>query len=238
MTYILEQELPGTSKGQAGGVTKAIRMLAGLPLAFVLVFFEPLVLIAWPVLRWAINAYAAFVAQAGLAAIFISSVNWVFNYPFTIWAVTYPNPVMATVVWLVAGVVLNYACVVWYKRTTKDWFGFERLRMEEAIHSGGFFARIVRFSLRKSRLVAFVLISILFDPIYGFMYQRGRASGPRFNLGDWWWFCAANILGMLPWLVGAVFAVELWEEVVRIVKLWLGTNLIHEIWQVLIRAAG
>jgi len=169
------------------------------------------ILITPPILYWIIRRFGSYIAKAGFAASFIATVNFIFNYPFTIWIVTLENTVIATLTWIVIGVAINYACVLWYKHTTTDWFGFEFLRMKEAVEAKGLVGKIVRFSLKKSRLVAFILISTLLDPIYGFIYQRGRVSGKKFDLGDWWWFFASNLLGMLPWLLSANIIVSVIE---------------------------
>jgi hypothetical protein len=104
--------------------------------------------------------------------------------------------------------IANYFIILWYRRTTADWFGMEWLRTQEAVNSDHWTGRLVRTCLRKSRLLAFATISTFLDPTYAFIYQRGRLTGTRFTRNDWWWFATANVLGILPWVIGASLIVE------------------------------
>lgn len=151
----------------------------------------------------------AFIARAGTAASLIAAVNWIFNYPFTLWIVLHFDPIPGLLIWSAVGIALNYACVAWYKKTALDWFGLEWLRMWESIDSEKLTAKAIKFFLNRSRILTFGLICLFLDPIYGFMYQRGRVSGARFDLHDWKWFILANFLGMLPWILGAHAIVEI-----------------------------
>lgn len=156
-----------------------------------------------------IKRVGAFVAQAGTAAGFIALVNWVFNYPFTILVVLNLDFVTGVVVWTTTGLVVNLTCVVWYKRTTRDWFGLEYLRMQQEVQASTRLGRIIRWALRNSKFLAFGLISLFLDPVYGFLYHRGRVSGRSFDLADLYWFALANIIGMLPWILGGYGGVEI-----------------------------
>lgn len=160
----------------------------------------------------------AYLARAGTAAGVIGILNWIFNYPFLALVVLLFDFQFGSLIWIIAGVALNYACVIWYKRTTQDWFGLEYLRLQEKVESTGYIASVVRWALRRSRWLAFMLISLLVDPIYGFIYQRGRVSGKNLNLPDWLWFIAANFLGMLPWLLGAYGGYELIKMGIEAIK--------------------
>lgn len=150
----------------------------------------------------------AFVARLGTAAGFIAAVNWVFDYPVTGWVIWRFGALVGSIIILVVAPILNYLIILWYRKTTPDWFGMEWLREQEALHSDTWSGRVVRALLRKSRLLAFVAIAMLLDPIYAFIYQRGRITGVRFTVQDWWWFVVANILGVLPWVLGASVVVE------------------------------
>lgn len=156
-----------------------------------------------------IKRVGAFVAQAGTAAGFIALVNWVFNYPFTILVVLYLDFVTGVVVWTVAGLAVNLVCVMWYKRTTRDWFGLEYLRMQQELQSDTILGRAIWWALRNSRFLAFGLISLFLDPVYGFLYHRGRVSGKNLDLADWYYFGLANVIGMLPWILGGYGGVEI-----------------------------
>ena len=94
---------------------------------------------------------------------------------------------------------LNYGIVVWYKRTAVDWFGMEKLRMEEEAQSDGFWGKLTRYFLRAIRPVAYVGLSIV-DPTYGFIYLQGRRQGSRFTKNDWAWFILSNLIGVLVWV--------------------------------------
>lgn len=214
MLHVPERELLKASKARASWVETSahvIRWFAGVPMALILIYgtgalgVPILGFILYPPLGWVLKKFSTYIAQAGMAAIVIAALNWVFNYPFTaliVWQ--FPNdPVLGTIVWSAAGLILNYGCVVWYKRTETDYFGFEWLRMQETIESKSWKGRAIRFCLKNSRFLAFGVLSLFSDPIYGFIYQRGRQSGPRFTAHDWYWFALANVIGMLPWILGA-----------------------------------
>lgn len=160
----------------------------------------------------------AFLARAGTAAGLIAAVNWVFNYPFTILVVLYLDFFTGIVVWSVAGLAVNLACVMWYKRTTRDWFGLEYLRMKEEVAAETALGQAIRWAIKNSRFLAFGLISLFLDPVYGFLYHRGRVSGRNFNLADWYWFLLANIIGMLPWILGGYGGFEIIEIVGGVVQ--------------------
>jgi len=150
----------------------------------------------------------SFIARFGTAAGLIAAVNWVFDYPFTGWAIWQFGALAGGVIILVVAPVVNYAIVLWYRKTTPDWFGMEWLRAQEATNADTWSGRLVRSAFRRSRLLAFVGISAFIDPVYGFIYQRGRTTGTRFTPHDWGWFGLANALGILPWILGASIVVE------------------------------
>jgi len=150
----------------------------------------------------------AFVARLGTAAGMIAAANWVFDYPFTGWAVWQFGTLMGGAFILVVAPMLNYAIVHWYRRTTPDWFGMEWLRAQEAVQSPTTSGRFIRTLLRRSRLLAFAATATLLDPTYAFIYQRGRLTGTRFTPADWWWFGLANVIGILPWLISVSAVVE------------------------------
>lgn len=214
MLQVTERQLLEASKARAPWVENfahVIRWFAGVPLALILIYGTgslgaPIAgFVLYPPLGWVLKRFSTFIAQAGTAAIVIAALNWVFNYPFTaliVWQ--FPNdPVMGMIVWSAAGLVLNYGCVAWYKRAETDYFGFEWLRMQETVESKSWQGGTIRFFLKNSRFLAFGVLSLFLDPIYGFIYQRGRQSGSRFTALDWYWFTLANVIGMLPWILGA-----------------------------------
>jgi len=150
----------------------------------------------------------SFIARFGTAAGLIAVVNWLYDYPFTGWAIWRFGTVAGGAFIIATAPVANYALAHWYRRTTPDWFGMEWLREQEALTSASWSGRIIRPLLRRSRLLAFVAIAALLDPLYAFIYQRGRITGIRFTAHDWWWFGLANIIGVLPWVLGASIIVE------------------------------
>lgn len=214
MLQVTERQLLEASKARATWVeifAHIIRWFAGVPLALLLIFgfgslgtvIVPLIL--YPPLAWVLKKFSNFIAQAGAAASVIAALNWVFNYPFTaliVWQF-HNDPILGTIIWSAAGVALNYACVVWYKRSEVDYFGFEWLRMQESVESKSWMGETIRFLLKNSRFLAFGVLCLFLDPIYGFIYHRGRQSGTRFTVRDWYWFILANIIGMVPWILGA-----------------------------------
>jgi hypothetical protein len=146
--------------------------------------------------------------RLGTVAGLIAAVNWLFDYPFTGWAVWQFGPLIGGVLVVAIAPVANYGIVHWYRRTSTDWFGMEWLRAQEAMNSDTWTGRFVRVCLRKSRLLAFAAISAFLDPTYAFIYQRGRMTGTRFTKSDWWWFATANVLGILPWVIGVSVVIE------------------------------
>ena len=105
-----------------------------------------------------------------------------------------------------------------YKRQTRDWFGLEYLRMKQEVQASTRLGQMIRWALRNSKFLAFGLISLFLDPVYGFLYYRGRVSGRRLDLADWYWFTLANIIGMLPWILGGYGGVEIFVVVGDIVQ--------------------
>lgn len=156
----------------------------------------------------ALQRSGAFVAKLGTTAGLIAAVNWLFDYFFTGWAIWHFGSLFGSAIIIVLALVFNYLIILWYRRTTSDWFGMEWLRAQEAVHSDTWSGKMIRSLLRKSRLLAFAAISAFLDPIYAFIYQRGRTTGTRFTPGDWWWFGLANVLGILPWVVSISAIVE------------------------------
>lgn len=152
--------------------------------------------------------FGVFAMRFATAAGLIAAVNWLFDYPFTGWAIWQFGPLVGGAMVIAIAPVANYGIVHWYRRTSADWFGMEWLRAQEAMNSDHWTGRLVRTCLRRSRLLAFAAISALLDPTYAFIYQRGRITGGRFTAHDWWWFGAANVIGILPWIIGASVIVE------------------------------
>jgi|SRR3989344_7586231 len=135
----------------------------------------------------------------GAALFSLSAINKVFNYllaPGLIWIF---GSVWGGILFFGACFILNYGIVVWYKRTAVDWFGMEKLRMEEEAQSDGFWGKLTRYFLRAIRPVAYVGLSIV-DPTYGFIYLQGRRQGSRFTKNDWAWFILSNLIGVLVWV--------------------------------------
>jgi hypothetical protein len=155
-----------------------------------------------------LRRFGAFIMRLGTTAGLIAAVNWLFDYPFSGWAVWHFGPLYGGIIIVTIALVLNYGIVLWYRTTKSDWFGMEWLRAQEALHSPAWSGRIVRLLLRKSRLLAFTAIAVLLDPIYAFIYQRGRITGTQLTVGDWWWFGLANVMGILPWMVGVTAVIE------------------------------
>lgn len=162
----------------------------------------------------AVRRFGAFAARLGTAAGFIAVVNWLFDYPFSGWVIWHFGPLAGGAAILAVAPALNYGIVQWYRRTTPDWFGAEWLRTQEALNADSWSGRAVRALLKKSRPLAFAAISAFVDPTYAFIYQRGRTTGVRFSPHDWWWFGAANVIGILPWILGMSIAVETFKTAV------------------------
>lgn len=215
MSQITERQLLEASKVRATAWVEIfahiIHWFAGVPMALLLIYGTgalgvPIMgFVLYPPLGWVLKKFSTFIAQAGTAAIVIAALNWVFNYPFTaliVWQF-HNDPILGTVIWSASGVALNYGCVAWYKRTEVDYFGFEWLRMQESMESKSWTGATIRFLLKNSRFLAFGMLCFWWDPIYGFIYHRGRESGPRFTANDWYWFTLANIIGMAPWIFTA-----------------------------------
>ena len=156
----------------------------------------------------------AFVARFATSAGLIALANWMFDYPFTGWAIWRFGPFYGGAFVIALAPVVNYGIVRWYRATTSDWFGMEWLRAQEAMNSRGLSGRFIRTCLKKSRLLAFASISALLDPTYAFIYQRGRLTGTRFTKSDWWWFASANVIGILPWVIGISVFIETMKRVV------------------------
>jgi hypothetical protein len=156
----------------------------------------------------AVRRFGTFTARLGTVAGIIAVANWLFDYLVTGWAIWHFGAFVGGAIIITMALALNYCIVFWYRRTTKDWFGMEWLRAQEAVQSVTWSGRIIRSLLRKSRLLAFAAIAALVDPIYAFIYQRGRITGAQFTPGDWWWFGTANVIGILPWILGASVIIE------------------------------
>ena len=149
-----------------------------------------------------------FLVRVGTAAGLIAAVNWIFDYPFTGWAIWHFGPLIGGGILIAVAPVANYGIIRWYRGSSIDWFGMEWLRAQEAVNSNKWSGRFIRTCLKRSRLLAFAAIAAFIDPTYAFIYQRGRITGTRFTNNDWWWFATANIIGVLPWIIGASIAVE------------------------------
>lgn len=95
----------------------------------------------------------------------------------------------------ILAVIINFLLVVWYRRTSHDWYGFENDRLieaEEALKEG-----VAKRS--KSRLINFIVLSVN-DPFLGFAYIEGRKQSPSMNKRDWTMFALANAIGIGFWL--------------------------------------
>jgi hypothetical protein len=96
-------------------------------------------------------------------------------------------------------ILTNYLLVFWYRRTERDWYGFEKVRLhelKEAEENGPFMRRA-----KNSRIRTFVFLSIK-DPFLGFTYLEGRKiHGMKFDSKDWSVFFLANVIGISFWLV-------------------------------------
>ena len=156
-----------------------------------------------PPITLAARRIGAFGVRFGTAAGLITVANWTFDYPFTGWAIWQFGAVIGGLIIIALAPLLNYFLVLWYRRTTTDWFGLEWLRAQEAVQSDTWSGKTIRSLLRKSRLLAFAAIAAFVDPTFAFIYQRGRVTGTRLTPGDWWWFGLANIIGVFPWVIGA-----------------------------------
>jgi hypothetical protein len=135
----------------------------------------------------------------GTAVAIVEGSNHLFDYvvaPALIW---WLGPMNGGIAFFISALVLNYVVVVWYKKTNTDWFGMEWLRLQEDASKGGLAGKFVKSFLRKTRPLAYIGLCI-YDPIYGFIYLRGRVSGSSFSRKDWFWFMTSNLIGILFWI--------------------------------------
>lgn len=126
----------------------------------------------------------------------IEGVNHFFDYILSPALIFWLGPFQGGTTFFVIAFVSNYLLVVWYKRTTADWFGFEWLRLKEKTGS----KKLVELLLKKARPVTYIGLCV-YDPTYGFIYQQGRKSGSHFSPTDWGWFVLSNLIGILVWIV-------------------------------------
>ena len=144
----------------------------------------------------------------GTVIAMIEGMNHFFDYILSPVLILLLGKLKGGAIFFVLAFLTNYLVIVWYKRTTTDWFGLEWLRLQEATGSKGLGGRIIKRVLRLARPLAYIGLCI-YDPIYGFIYMRGRQSGSRFNSLDWAWFVLSNLIGILIWIGLVSSGVEL-----------------------------
>ena len=138
--------------------------------------------------------------------------NW-FDYVLSPFLIAFFGPMRGGAVFFVTAFLANYLIVLWYKRTTSDWFGLEWLRLQESASSATHIGKVLRYALRRARPLAYIAVCI-YDPAYGFIYARGRRGGSRFSKTDWLWFVASNLIGILVWIGLVSVGIELIKRVI------------------------
>ncbi|MEK7194129.1 MAG: hypothetical protein AAB660_00375 [Patescibacteria group bacterium] len=135
----------------------------------------------------------------GTGIALLEGINQFFDYVLSPALIALWGSLYGGAVFFVLAFVTNYVIVLWYKKTSEDWFRLEWLRLQESAQSTSMVGKIIRLILRTTRPLAYVGLCI-YDPIYGFIYMRGRKSGSKFTGVDLFWFVASNIIGILVWI--------------------------------------
>jgi hypothetical protein len=142
---------------------------------------------------------------------------WLFDYvlyPFVIWraGLGWGLLIMAVLSFLLCWSMLRF-----YDWSGQDWLGIEAVkRLRESRDSTGWRGRLGRL-LRRSDLLAFVVLSLRFDPLITTLYLRPAERAFRGLSGsDWRLFVASVALSNVYWSLVAYGGIELvrsvWES--------------------------
>ena len=136
----------------------------------------------------------------------------VFNHSFDF--IMYPlviglmGPLRGGIIMTILALALNYGMVIAYRKTDKDWFGFEWLELRREEEGKAFWGKFLKSLLKIGYWPAFIFLCWE-DPFKAFVYVRGRKSvGSKFSKLDWTWFFLANLIGNLIWIILVSGAIE------------------------------
>lgn len=112
-----------------------------------------------------------------------------------------------------------FGYIRFYDTSKKDWFGFEALKgIRNELEGDGWFARLMRWTIRQGDLPAFIVLSIHKDPFVVTVYLRNADQAyDGLAARDWRNFWASVLLSngywTLRWTVIVQVALWLWERV-------------------------
>lgn len=164
---------------------------------------------------------------------FNKAFDWAFNYglyPFVMYQL---GSILGFAVMITLSFLTCWAFIVFYDWAKKDWLGLETLKEVKEYKGSWLIGRLVVWMLNKGDGIAFIALSINWDPFVTVVYMRGkdRAFGGvdgKMDSRDWKIFILSTIIGNASWAL-AVFAglsifdwiIENLGGIIGLMEVWL-----------------
>lgn len=139
---------------------------------------------------------------------------WLFDYvlyPFVIWRAGLGRGLL---IMTALSFLLCWSMLRFYDWSGQDWLGIEAIKKLREAPSAGRWRRGLAALLRRSDAVAFMVLSIRFDPLITVLYLRPAASAFRgLSRRDWRIFLGSLALSNVYWSLIAFGGIEVLRRV-------------------------
>lgn len=126
------------------------------------------------------------------------AVDYAFDYVLYPWAVYALGPLKGGAVMAAASLGICLLYLRAYDYFKRDWLGIEVAKSLREYGGPSRWRRLLASILRRSDLVAFVLLSLRFDPFVTTAYMR-RGSYSGMSARDWWVFFGSLVVSNGIW---------------------------------------
>lgn len=151
---------------------------------------------------------------------FLHIVNTLFDYalyPFVIYSA---GPIRGGIIMTILSLFACLAILTVYDLTKKDWLGMEAMRSLRFRHPRNTIEKAVRWLLNRSDPVAFVALSLYYDPFITTVWLRNIQYG-GLSRRDWRIFLSSLLLANAFWTIscwlGVNFFLWLWSHTIRLI---------------------
>lgn len=137
-------------------------------------------------------------------------------YPFVIWkcGLLKGGAIMALL-----SLAVCYVMLVLYNFIKKDWFGIELAKELREYQGQSRVFKVMSWALRRGQLVAFLFLSLKFDPFTTTAYLRpGANKFLEMDRKSWQIFFASWLVANLSWIIVVFTGVSIAEYTWKILK--------------------
>ena len=160
----------------------------------------------------------AFELAVGITA--NSLIDWPFNYLLYPYVIYRYGILWGGVIMMLVSLLACLLTLKFYDWSKRDWLGIEAIKSLKDYRGDNKAGRISAWFLRRSEPVAFLFLTVWYDPFITVAYLR-HGSFSRMTGRDWWIFYSSLILCNVYWTLACYMGITLVEWAWRSAKILL-----------------